>query len=90
MGTISLPRLATGGVVRGATAAIIGEDGAEAVVPLERNRQWIRAVAEEMAAQQKQSVVVNQTNNYSQAHSRLELFNTKRQTIAAVKAAMGV
>lgn len=84
-----IPELAKGGVVRGATHAIIGEDGAEAVVPLERNRQWIRAVAEEMATQQKQSVVVNQTNNYSQAHSRYELYKSKQATAAAVRLAMG-
>lgn len=84
-----IPKLARGGVVRGATQAIIGEDGAEAVVPLERNRQWIKAVADEMALQQKQSVVINQTNNYSQAHSRYEIYKSKKQTEAAVRLAMG-
>lgn len=34
-------------------------------------------------------VVVNQYNNYSQAHSRLELYKTKQQTTAAVRLAMG-
>jgi hypothetical protein len=42
---ISLPRLAKGAVVDKETPAIIGEDGAEAVVPLERNTQWIDKVA---------------------------------------------
>lgn len=42
---VSLPRLATGGIVDRATIAQIGEDGAEAVVPLERNTQWIDLVA---------------------------------------------
>lgn len=45
VGEISLPRLATGTVVDKATPAIIGEDGAEAVVPLEKNTQWITKVA---------------------------------------------
>ena len=84
-----IPQLATGGVVKKATTAVIGEDGAEAVVPLERNKEWIREVAKEMTAQQKQSVVVNQTNHYSQAHSRYELYKTKQQTEAAVRLAMG-
>lgn len=35
--TISLPRMAEGGVVGTATTAIIGEAGKEAVIPLERN-----------------------------------------------------
>lgn len=83
-----LPELATGGVVRKATAAVIGEDGAEAVVPLEKNTGWIKKLAAELASQQPQGVVVNQTNNYSQAHSRVELYKTKQATAAAVRLAM--
>ena len=82
-----LPMLATGGIVRKATAAVIGEDGAEAVVPLEKNTGWIKKLAAELATQQ-QSVVVNQTNNYSQAHSRVELYKTKQATAAAVRLAL--
>lgn len=86
--TVSLPRLARGGVVKSATTAMIGEDGAEAVIPLEKNREWIREVAKELAAEQK-AVVVNQTNNYSQAHSRYEIYKSKQATVAAVKMALG-
>lgn len=40
----------TGGVFdKGATIAGIGEDGAEAVVPLEKNTKWIQRVADELA-----------------------------------------
>ena len=39
------PMLAEGGVVDKATHAIIGEDGAEAVVPLERNLGWVNGLA---------------------------------------------
>lgn len=83
-----IPKLATGGVVNRATLAMIGENGAEAVVPLEKNTGWIKKLAAEIAAQQPQGVVVNQTNNYSQAHSRLELYKTKQNTAAAVRLAM--
>jgi phage-related protein len=83
-----IPQLATGGVVRKATTAVIGEDGAEAVVPLEKNTGWIKKLAGEIAAQQPKSVVVNQTNNYAQAHSRLELYKTKQNTAAAVRLAL--
>lgn len=88
--TVSLPRLAKGGVVKRATTAMIGEDGAEAVIPLERNRKWIREVAKEFLAQQKQgeNVVINQTNNYSQAHSRYELWKSEKATVSAVKLAL--
>jgi phage-related protein len=86
--TISLPRLAKGGVVKSATNAIIGEDGAEAIIPLERNKQWIKQVAKEMMSQQKQGVVINQTNNYSQAHSRYEIWKSEKATVNAVKLAL--
>lgn len=35
------------------------------------------------------TVVVNQTNNYSQTHSRYELYKSKQQTAAAVRLALG-
>ena len=40
--------LAKGGVVDKPTPAIFGEDGAEAVVPLEKNTGWIRNVARQI------------------------------------------
>lgn len=92
VGTVSklhLPRMAQGGVVNKATNAIIGEDGAEAVVPLERNTEWIDKVADKVAEKTSGGgVVVNQTNNYSQAHSRYEIYKSKQQTAAAVRLAM--
>ena len=36
-----IPELARGGVVKGGTPFIAGEAGAEAVIPLENNNQWI-------------------------------------------------
>lgn len=43
-----IPKLAKGTVVDEATPAIIGEDGAEAVVPLENNTTWIQRVAKQI------------------------------------------
>ena len=43
-----IPLLAEGGVVDEATPAVFGEDGAEAVVPLEKNTGWIRKVAQDL------------------------------------------
>ncbi len=40
--------LAKGGVVNKATPAIIGEDGEEVVMPLERNTQWISKLATQL------------------------------------------
>ena len=44
-----LPKLARGGVVDSPTHAIIGEAGAEAVMPLERNTGWIDQLADKLA-----------------------------------------
>lgn len=52
VGTIAsqqyVPMLAKGGIVENATLAMIGEDGKEAVVPLENNTGWIRELAEKL------------------------------------------
>lgn len=45
-----IPKLATGGIVDGATLAMIGERGREAVLPLENNTGWMDALAERIAA----------------------------------------
>lgn len=44
-----VPMLAQGGIVDSATHAIIGEDGREAVVPLERNLEWVNGLARAMS-----------------------------------------
>lgn len=45
---IELPRLATGGVVDKPTIAQIGENGREAVIPLENNTGWIANLARQI------------------------------------------
>lgn len=45
----SIPELAEGGVLKRGQVGILEGNGAEAVIPLERNRQWISKVSEEMA-----------------------------------------
>ena len=76
---------AKGGIVRHATNAIIGEAGAEAVVPLENNTEWIDLLAEKLGGR---GVNVYQTNNYANAHSRYELMQSERNIKKAVKAAV--
>ena len=44
----SLPRMETGGVLKKGQIGLLEGSGAEAVVPLEKNTQWIRRVADEM------------------------------------------
>lgn len=52
---INLPRLAQGGVVNAATTAIIGEDGQEAVLPLENNTgNWAGLLAQTLAIEMQE------------------------------------
>lgn len=48
MPTISLPRLEKGGITNGATLAQIGEDGTEAIIPLERNTGGLKRIAAQL------------------------------------------
>ena len=94
IGELSLPRLAKGGIVDNATTAIIGEDGKEAVIPLERNTKWIDVMASKLASklssggytstQSTTNSVVNnfyQTNNSPKALSRLEIYRQSRNLL---------
>ena len=44
-----IPRLERGGVLKRGQIGLLEGNGAEAVVPLEKNKAWIRAVAKDMA-----------------------------------------
>ena len=49
LSNVRLPRLAKGGVVDdGPRTVLAGEDGAEAIVPLENNTKWIKLVANQL------------------------------------------
>ena len=48
--TVSIPRLATGGIATRSTFANVGENGKEAILPLENNTQWMDKLAEKLAA----------------------------------------
>jgi len=47
---LSVPKLATGGIVDSATLALVGERGKEAVLPLENNTGWMDTLADKIAA----------------------------------------
>lgn len=47
---LQMPRLAKGGIVDSATIAMVGEQGKEAVVPLENNTEWMDKLADRLAA----------------------------------------
>lgn len=47
--TAQIPHYATGGIVTREHIARVGEDGAEAIIPLEKNTEWIDKVAARMS-----------------------------------------
>lgn len=71
-----IPRLERGGVLKRGQVGLLEGNGAEAVVPLEKNKAWIRAVAKDMA-QIMPSVTTNNNgqtiNFYNKAQSPDEI-----------------
>ena len=58
-----IPYLAKGGIVDEPTVATIGEDGKEAVVPLENNLEWITNLAKKLITEFKSIIVPNNIIN---------------------------
>lgn len=109
MGMGSLPKIsvswyARGGVLNRPTLIGAGENGAEAVVPLEKNKYWIRSVARDMLdevgqggggggvlpAGSPQNVTYNQTINAPKQPSRIQLYRQTRNLLAQVSTGGGV
>jgi hypothetical protein len=93
----SIPELARGGILKRGQVGLLEGDGAEAVVPLEKNTQWLRAVAKQMAKELGLSgssmasgtvglggVVnnYNQTINSPKALTRLEIYRQSKNLLA--------
>lgn len=99
MDYISLPRLAKGGIVDRSTLAMVGENGREAILPLENNKAALKEIAaliaDEMSigtATQRmntQPVVNNynfsQTNNSPKALSRWDIYRQTKNLISNLK-----
>lgn len=62
----SYPKTATGGIVTRAQTRLVGEDGAEAIVPLEKNTEWIDKVAakvtDSMGGAPSNTAILNKLN----------------------------
>lgn len=78
---LTLPKLAKGGIVNRSTIAEIGEDGREAILPLENNKGWIKELSLEIskamltpltAARSNQS----QTMKYTEYNDLVSAFKT--------------
>lgn len=96
IGGISLPRLAQGGILRKGQVGLLEGSGDEAVIPLDKNKMWIRSVAGEMLSQlqgpggsvinnsRSRSFVQNFTQNINapKAPSRIELYRQTKNLLA--------
>lgn len=94
-----IPELAKGGVLARGQQALLEGSGAEAVVPLERNKQWISAVAKDMLNVLRQqsrigtagATTTTNTSNFTQiinapkAPSRIELYRQTRNLLEFAK-----
>ena len=91
IGRINLPRLAQGGIVDSATTAIIGEDGQEAVIPLEHNTgNWAGLLAETLAIEmQEQDYEGKEINVYmtNQISNKLDANEIGRIMIQSIRRA---
>lgn len=86
-----IPKLAKGGIVDRATLAMIGEQGREAVVPLENNTAWIDELARKIngaGGTAPRSVVINQKFEKIET-TRYALHRAKVETLNALKLAEG-
>ena len=72
------PALAEGGIVNEATHALIGEDGAEAIVPLEHNTEWVGGLAKALSP----AIVEAERQTSSNSGSVREEIVTFRQMVA--------
>lgn len=95
-----IPQLAQGGVLKKGQVGLLEGAGAEAVVPLDRNKKWIAATAKSLrSALSSEGVVASGaktesvTNNYNftqnntspKALSRLEIYRQTRNQLAFAK-----
>jgi TP901 family phage tail tape measure protein len=95
LSTISLPRLARGGVLKRGQVGLLEGSGAEAVVPLDQNDKWLDEIANRLrikldtpmngasVGSASQHVTNNfyQTNNSPKALSRLEIYRQSKNLL---------
>ena len=102
LGYVSLPRLARGGIAD--RPVIAGEDGKEAIIPLEKNKAGLRELARLIAGEMGLSVAgvsgetsaatgavtynFTQTNNSPKALSRWDIYRQTKNLINAAKVGM--
>ena len=81
-----IPKLAEGGIAAKQTAAIVGDAGKEAILPLDRNTQWMDKLAEKINASGNTHNVVNVTNKFERMETtRLAMHKANMETKRLLK-----
>ena len=85
---LDVPQLATGGVVEKPTLSVIGEEGKEAVVPLENNIGWITKLATMISSQIEGIRPTNSsvtTTNQGDSNNQRYLTTTNNNTTQTIQ-----
>ena len=89
-----IPYLERGGILKKGQIGLLEGSGAEAVVPLDKNKKWISALVKEMnktdggvaiGKEVTNNYVFNQTNNSPKALSRLDIYRQTRNQLNFAK-----
>lgn len=82
---LSVPKLAEGGIVDSATLAVVGEQGKEAIVPLENNTEWIDKIADKLGARQGNTPVILQVDGKTFAETSINTINALTRQTGSLK-----
>jgi phage-related protein len=78
---LAVPKLAKGGIIDSATLAVVGEQGKEAVMPLENNTEWMDMLADKLSAKGAPSKIVLTIDGRELGHATINSINNlTRQT----------
>jgi phage-related protein len=85
-GQVHIPRLAEGGITNGSTIANIGEGGyREAVLPLERNTEWMDTLADKIAARQTATPTILNIDGKTFAQTSIDAINNLTKQTGSLK-----
>ncbi len=72
---LNVPQLAKGGIINSATLAVVGEQGKEAVMPLENNTEWMDKLADRIANRNGNTPIVLQVDGKTFAQISVDSIN---------------
>ena len=79
---------ATGGIVTRAQRRLVGEDGAEAIIPLEKNTEWIDRVAERISGGTGNSAVIDKLTELNENIRNLRIYLDGTTLVGEIAPAM--